>query len=88
MIGLPLGARVRTLRDFSLVPAGTTGTIVDQDDHDVVVEWDRPEDVAARHGEPARIGPARRILDVGRDGLRDWFSPDEVTAFLHLEVTP
>jgi hypothetical protein len=37
-----LGARVSTLREFSGVPAGTTGTVTRADGPTVAITWDLP----------------------------------------------
>lgn len=61
-----VGRRVRTLRDFSGVPAGTTGQVIQADPSDggyaLAIRWDLP----ARTGKP----------------LVDWFSKDEYERFL------
>ena len=66
-----LGKRIRSLADFSGIPAGTTGTVVAMDevyteDFDVVIEWDFG---GSLHGAQTKA-------------LRDWFTPDEFEKFL------
>ena len=66
-----LGKKIRSLADFSGIPAGTTGTVVAIDEvytegFDVVIEWDLGD----------------RLYGAQTKQLRDWFTRDEFEKFL------
>lgn len=82
-----VGARVRSLRDFSGVDEGTEGVIDEDYGSGVVVAWDL-EDRPLPEGYPENVDDPRirgKVLTTGPDGfetpiLRDGFSCDPVPA--------
>jgi hypothetical protein len=42
---IKIGRRVRSLREFSGVPKGTTATIINDDGKSIEVSWERPQDL-------------------------------------------
>lgn len=83
-----VGKRIKTLREFSGVPEGTTGRVVGVDDtprlgHSLIIEWDLPNE---RQVTRFTAGGEEAVLITGGKPLVDWFSRDEYENFLREEV--
>jgi hypothetical protein len=74
-----VGQRIEALREFSLIPQGTTGTVIETDqaspiDYSLVIRWDVPR---PRWEEHLNIGGEPVLSVSGGKPLVDWFSRDE-----------
>ncbi len=79
-----VGRRIESLRELSLIPQGTTGTVIETDqtspiDYSLVIRWDvlRP-----RREEHLNIGNDPVLFVAGGKPLVDWFSRDEYETYL------
>lgn len=74
-----VGRRIESLRELSLIPQGTTGTVIETDQafptaYSLVIQWDVPRPRQEQH---LNIGGEPVLFVTGGKPLVDWFSRDE-----------
>jgi hypothetical protein len=79
-----VGQRIQALREFSRIPLGTTGIVIETDQafptaHSLVIQWDVSNE---RREEHLNIGGEPVLFVAGGKPLVDWFSRDEYETYL------